>query len=51
MIKTGKIEIGKTPSVVSGKPSKKLVKGEPLAENEKDTQSFKKLTRAVGKLD
>jgi hypothetical protein len=50
MIKTGKVELGKTPSVITGKPAKKIVRGEPLAEGEKDTQSMKKLTRAVGKL-
>jgi len=51
MTKTGKVEIGKTPSVVSGKPSKRIVKGEPLADQEKETASMKKLARAVGKLD
>ena len=50
MIKTGKVEIGKTPSVVSGKPSKKIVKGEPLAKDEKETESMQKLARAVRQL-
>lgn len=50
IIKTGKVELNKTPSVLSGKPAKKIVKGEPLAENEKETQTMKKLARAVGKL-
>lgn len=51
MTKTGKVEAGKTPSIVSGKPSKKIVKGEALAEGEKDKASMEKLSRAVGKLD
>lgn len=34
MIKTGNIEIGRTPSVVSGQPSKTVKDGEPVAANE-----------------
>ena len=35
MIKTGKVEKGKTPSEVSGKPSEKIRKGVPLTRDEK----------------
>jgi len=51
MIKTGKVELNKTPSVISGKPAKKIVKGEPLAAGEKELHSIKKLARAIRELD
>jgi hypothetical protein len=35
MIKNGKIELGKTPSAVTGKPSKILQDGEPIRKGEK----------------
>lgn len=34
MTKTGRVNIGKTPSVVSGKPSTKVVDGEPVRKKE-----------------
>ena len=48
MIKTGKVEIGKTPSVVSGKRSTKLREGEPVRKQEKPTDpGLKKLASAL----
>lgn len=48
MIKTGKVELGKTPSVVSGLPSTKLVEGEPVRKDEKPTDpGLKKLASEV----
>lgn len=35
MIKTGRVERGKTPSELSGKPSDKIRKGVPLTRDEK----------------
>ncbi len=37
MTKTGRVEVGVTPSVVSGKKSTKLVDGEPVRGDEKPT--------------
>lgn len=34
MIKNAKVEIGKTPSVVSGKPSEAIVNGEAVRKDE-----------------
>jgi len=34
MIKHAKVEVGKTPSEVSGKPSTRVVEGVPLADGE-----------------
>jgi hypothetical protein len=34
IVKTGKLEIGKTPSIKSGKTATKIVKGEPLHKSE-----------------
>ena len=48
MIKTGKVETGKTPSVVSGRPSEKIVSGEPVADREKPVDpGLKKLAAAI----
>lgn len=34
MTKHGKVEVGKTPSVVSGRPSTKIEDGEPVRKDE-----------------
>lgn len=48
MIKHGKVEVGHTPSVVSGLPSEKLVKGEPVGNRERPTDpGLKKLAAAL----
>ena len=48
MIKTGRIEVGKTPSVVSGKPSTKLRDGEPVRKFERlDDPGLKKLAAVL----
>ena len=35
MTKNGRVQVGSTPSVVSGKPATKIVQGEPVRGSEK----------------
>ncbi len=48
MIKDGKVKIGKTPSVVSGKPAQVIKEGEPVRKDEQPTDpGLKKLASAI----
>lgn len=48
MIKDGKVKVGKTPSVVSGKPSNTIKEGEPIRKDEKPVDpGLKKLAAAI----
>jgi hypothetical protein len=48
IIKTGRIEVGKTPSVVTGFVSTLIVDGEPVKKDEKPVDSeFKKLASLI----
>lgn len=38
MVKNGRVEVGKTPSVLSGKPSEMIKKGEAITKDEKDLE-------------
>lgn len=48
MTKTGRVQTGKTPSVVSGLPSTKIVEGEPVRKGEKPVDAgLKKLASVI----
>lgn len=48
MIKNGKVEIGKTPSAVSGKTATRLVDGEPVRRHEQTNDpGLKKLASLI----
>jgi len=48
MIKDGKVEVGRTPSVVSGKPSQEVKEGEPICRGEKpEDPGLKKLASVL----
>lgn len=52
MIKTGRIEPGKTPSTVSGRPSEVIRKGEPVRRDEKTPErTISKVAKQLGKVD
>jgi hypothetical protein len=51
MQKNGRVEIGKTPSVVSGKKSARLIEGEAVCAKEKPVDpGMKKLASFIGDL-
>lgn len=54
MIKTGRVEIGKTPSAASGRPSTRVEDGEPVSDKDGKQKvksaSLKKLVREFDNL-
>ena len=50
MIKNARIEVGKTPSAVSGAPSQTIRKGEALKRDEKSEVSIVKTAKALHSL-
>lgn len=50
MEKNGRVEIGKTPDAVTGKPAVKIEKGEPVSEHEtKNPVTDKDVAKSVSK--
>ena len=48
MLKTGQVQVGKTPSVVSGERSTAVVDGEPVSDAERpEDPGLKKLAKAL----
>lgn len=48
MLKTGQVQVGKTPSVVSGERSTAVVEGEPVSGDERtEDPGLKKLAKAL----
>jgi hypothetical protein len=48
MIKNGQVKVGKTPSVVSGRPAEEIKEGEPVRRNEHpEDPGLKKLASAL----
>lgn len=48
MIKDGQVKVGRTPSVVSGRPSEEIKEGEPIRRNEyPEDPGLKKLASAL----
>ncbi len=48
MIKDGQVKVGRTPSVVSGKPSQEVKEGEPVCRGEQpEDPGLKKLASAL----
>ena len=51
MIKNGRVEVGKTPSLKSGKPCKKVEHAEPLDVDEKPKKKIQKWAKMLDGLE